>query len=168
MFPNHPIRVFFRGGRGGGASAPLEDFVPPLEIPPKNCFRVNVLAFCSYLLQIPIRVILTCQVSFLIALDAISEHLKFKIFWGEDPPKSLCLKCTGYYTPSSLCSPSKPKISILPPLGEFSKKNTAYACAYLPIILSPPPCVTLPSDLSIPPVQGGPGGHSAIMHMIVL
>ena len=92
------------------------------------------MAFCSYLPQIPIRVILTCQVSFLIALDVISENLKFKIFWGEDPPdppKSLCSKCTGYYTPSSLCPPSKPKISILPPLGEFSKKNTGYTLQVL-------------------------------------
>ena len=47
----------------GGICPPLEDFVPPFEIPPKNCFRVNVLAFCSYLLQIPIRVILTCKES---------------------------------------------------------------------------------------------------------
>ena len=75
--------------------------MPPLGDPPKHCFRVNVLAFCSYPLQIPITVILTCKVSFQIALDAISEHLKFKIFLGgilPRPPKSLCLKCTGYYT----------------------------------------------------------------------
>ena len=60
---------FFLGGVS--APPPLRILCPPLEIPPKNCFRVNVLAFCSYLLQIPIRVILTCQVSFQIALDAI-------------------------------------------------------------------------------------------------
>ena len=121
---------------------------PPLGDPPNNCFRVNVLAFCSYLLQIPIRVILTCHISFQIALDAISEHLKFTIFWGEDPPdppKSLYSKVTGYYTSSSLCPPPpppppiKPKISILPPLGEFSKKNTAtaYMCHGCLIRLGP-------------------------------
>ena len=59
---------------------------------------------------------------------------KIQNFLGERPPrpppppppqKNLCLKCTGYYPSSSLCPPSKPKISILPPpLGEFSKKNT--------------------------------------------
>ena len=122
-------RVFFRGGRGIRPPLRILCPPPPLGDPPKNCFRVNVLAFCSYLLQIPIRVILTCHVSFQIAPDAISEHLKFKIFWGEDPPdppppKSLCSKVTGYYTPSSLSPPIQPKIFILPPLGEFSKKNT--------------------------------------------
>ena len=74
---------FFLGGGGGGGGGHL----PPLGDPKKNCSSVNVLAFCSYLLQIPIRVILTCQVSFLIALDVISEHLKFKIFWGGRPPR---------------------------------------------------------------------------------
>ena len=120
-----PRVFFFFGGGGGGASAPpppppLEDFVPPLGDPQKNCLRVNVLAFCSYLLQIPIRVILTCHVSFQIAPDAISEHLKFKIFWGEE-----CSKVTGYYTPSSLSPPIKPKnFHFAPPLANFLKKNT--------------------------------------------
>ena len=79
---------------------------PPLG---QNCFRVNALAFCSYLLQIPIRVILTCKVSFQIALDAISEHQKL---WGEYPPrptKSLC-------TLSSLCL-------LKTEFAEFSKKT---------------------------------------------
>ena len=129
---NH-ISGFFLGGGGGGHPPPLEDFVPPLGDPKKNCFRVkfNVLAFCSYLLQIPIRVILTCQISFQIALDATQA---FGGVWGEDPPdsaKRLCSKCTGYYTSSSLCPPSKPKISILPPLGEFSKKNTVICMYYV-------------------------------------
>ena len=113
---------FLGGGGGGGICPPLRILCPPpLGDPPKKCFRVNVLAFCSYLLQIPITVILTCHVSFQIAPDAISEHLKFKIFWGEDPPKSLCSKVTGYYTPSSFCPPIK---LFCPPLVNFLKKNT--------------------------------------------
>ena len=106
-------RVFFRGG---GHPPPLEDFVPPLGDPQKNCFRVNVLGFCSYLLQIPIRVILTCHVSFQIAPDAISEHLKFKIFWGEDPPPKACVRMSQDTTHQvHLAPPIKPKIFIWPP-----------------------------------------------------
>ena len=117
----------FLGGGGGGHPPPLEDFVPPLGDPKKNCFRVTVLAFCSYLPQIPIRVILTCQVSFLIALDAISEHLKFKIFWGEDPPDppKACVRSAQDTTHQiHFAPPQNQKFPFCPPLGEFSKKNT--------------------------------------------
>ena len=114
-------RVFFRGGRGGGGGhpPPLRILCPPLEIPKKICFRVNVLAFSSYLLQIPIRVIITCQINFQIALDAISEHLKFKIFWGGRPPR---LPQTPVFEVHRILHIK----FILPPLGEFSKKNTDF------------------------------------------
>ena len=63
--------------------------------PPRRSQKIIFsLAFCSYLSQILIKVILTCKVGIQIALDAISEHLKFNFFFfggggggGGRPPR---------------------------------------------------------------------------------
>ena len=107
--------------------------MPPLGDPKKKkCFRVNVLAFCSYLLQIPMRVILICHVSFQIALDALCDLRAPKIqnFLGGRPPrppqKPVFEGHRILHTKFTL-PPHKTKNFHFapppPPLGEFSKKN---------------------------------------------
>ena len=111
-----PNGVFFRGE----VSAPPPP--PPLGDPKKKVLESHM-AFCS---RSPL-VIVICKVSFQIA---ISEHLKFKIFWGspghaDPPPKCVFEVYRILHQVHFAPPPSKPKISILPPLGEFSiKKKT--------------------------------------------
>ena len=101
--------------------------MPPLGDPPqKNCFRVNVLAFCSYLLQIPIsHSNMPSQLS-----DCTRCNLrapKIQNFLGGRPPrppqKPVFEVHRILHTKFTL-SPLKTKNFHFAPLGEFSKKNT--------------------------------------------
>ena len=119
---------FFLGRRGASTPPPLRILCPPpLEIPQKYCFRVNVLAFCSHLLQIPISN-MPSQLSNCTRCDLRAP--KIQNFLGGRPPQKPVFE--GHRI---LCSPPPQNQKFH--FAEFSKKSTlcTYVCNYVEMCL---------------------------------